>query len=265
MADQSTGDTLARARAYVRKAKDHRIEMPHQPGQAHRSAAGWMIDYKLQEITGDVARSISTFPGNFADKPAFGSPWHHHDCALQVAVVLEGSIELGYRGGQYGRAGKGDVLFIPGQVMHDVSNPSADYQVAEITFPGSFGTVEGVEPAADIETPARTWGSSAAIREGEQRGVIDYRYPVMAPYDRQFRLLRLRRSRTGGFEPGSLSHDDRYRFVMVFQGWREVEVEGNPIRAEAGDVIVLPKGAPCADLAISDEFEAIEISLLEQA
>lgn len=258
-------ETLTRARAYVRKAQDHRIEMPHQPGQAHRSAAGWTIDYKLQELTGDVARSISTVPGHFIERPGFSSPWHHHDCDLQVAMVLEGSIELGYQGGTYGRAGKGDILFIPGHVMHDVSNASSDYQVAEITFPGTFATVEGVEPAADIETPARTWGSSAAIRSGEARGVIRYVYPVMAPYDRQFRILRLRRSRTSAFEPGALAHDDRYRFQMVMQGWRDVEVEGETIRAETGDIIVLPRGAPCGDLAMSDEYEAVEVSLLEQA
>jgi len=269
VADTPTGDTETRdrapARAYVRKAADHRIELPHQPGQAHRSAAGWTIDYKLQPLTDDVARSISTVPGHFIDKPAFGSPWHHHDCDLQVAMVLEGSIELGYQGGRYGRAGKGDILFIPGHVMHDVSNPSSDYQVAEITFPGTFGTVEGVEPASDIATTARTWGASAAIRSDEERGMIRYVYPVMDPYDRQFRILRLRRSRTSDFAAGSLAHDDRYRFLMVMQGWRDVRVDGQTIRAETGDIVVLPQGAPCEDLAMSDEFEAIEISLLEQA
>ena len=38
--------------------------------------------------------------------------------------------------------------------------------------------------------------------------------------------------------PGSLAHDDRYRFLMVMQGWREVEVEGETIRAETGDIVV---------------------------
>lgn len=265
MADYLTSDSVALTRAYVRKAENYRIELPHQPGQAHRSAAGWTIDYKLQEITGGDARSISTVPGHFIDKPAFGSPWHHHDCDLQVAMVLEGSIELGYQGGRYGRAGKGDILFIPGQVMHDVSNPSSDYQVAEITFPGTFGTIEGVEPACDIDTPARTWGSSDAIRQGEARGVIDYLYPIMAPYDRQFRLRRLRRSRTSPFEPGSLAHGDRYRFLMVMQGWMDVHIDGETSRAGTGDIIVLPKGAACEQRAVSDELEAVEISVLDHA
>ncbi|KQX23263.1 MULTISPECIES: cupin domain-containing protein [unclassified Sphingomonas] len=265
MADHQTSDSATLIRAYVRKAGDHRIELPHQPGQAHRSAAGWTIDYRLQEITGGDARSISTVPGHFIDKPAFGSPWHHHDCDLQVAMVLEGSIELGYRGGRYGRAGKGDILFIPGHVMHDVSNPSSDYQVAEITFPGSFGTVEGVEPASDIDTPARTWGSSAAIRQGEARGVIAYLYPVMGPYDRRFRIRRLRRSRTSPFEPGSLAHDDRYRFLMVMQGWMDVDIDGQTLRVETGDIVVLPKGVACEQRAMSDELEMIETSVLEQA
>ena len=53
----------------IRKARDHTIDMPHQPGQAHRSAAGKTIDYRLQEITDGKARAISTVPGMFIDKP----------------------------------------------------------------------------------------------------------------------------------------------------------------------------------------------------
>lgn len=252
-------ESEARSRIIVRKAEAHRVQMGHQAGQAHRSAAGWTIDYRLQEATNDMARAISTVPGHFIDKPAFGSPWHYHDCDLQVAFVLEGSIELGYAADTYSRAGKGDILFIPGHTLHDVSNPSSDYQVAEITFPGTFGTTEAEMPLPGAATAARTWGSSAAVRLGERSGIIDYRYPVEAPYDSAFAIRRQVRSRTEDFVPSAERHEDRCRFTIVTKGWREVEQDGETIRLDIGDILVVPAGTDCRNLAVADDYEAIEV------
>jgi quercetin dioxygenase-like cupin family protein len=254
--------TRMAAKAMLRKARDHRIEMPHQPGQAHRSAAGWTIDYRLQAVTGGAVRAISTVAGHFVDKPAFGSPWHFHDCDLQVAIVLEGSIELGYLADTYARAVKGDVLFIPGHVLHDVSAPSADYQVAEITFPGTFGTTEAAMPAPGQPTAAVTLSPSDAVRAQSTAGVIDYVYPVGAAYRDQFALHRQLRSRVEDFEPGEQVHDEPYRMTFVTQGWREVALDGAAQRAEAGDLLVVPAGAVYRDLAMSDDYEAVEVRLL---
>lgn len=251
------------ASATLRKAADCRVEMPHQPGQAHRGAAGWMIDYKVQELTGNTARAISTVPGQFVDKPGFGSPWHYHDCELQVAIVLEGSIELGYRGDSYARATRGDILFIPGETMHDVSAPSADYVVAEITFPGTFSTTEAPMPARDVDTPAATLGPSAAERIGVTHGLIEYRYPVMGGLDGRYAIRRLTRSRVDDFEPGMREHDDVCRFMMVMQGWRAVDTgDGNVQRAETGDLLIVPAGASYRDVDASDDYEAVEVRQL---
>ena len=249
--------------AWLRKAGDCRIEMPHQPGQAHRSAAGWMIDYKIQELTGGEARAISTVPDQFIDKPAFGSPWHYHDCALQVAIVLQGSIELGYRGGSYARAIKGDILFIPGKVLHDVSAPSADYQVAEITFPGTFGTTEAGMPPRDVLTSAATLGPSAAERTAVAHGVIEYAYPIAGGLDGRFAIHRLVRSRVDAFEPGERRHGDAHCLAMVTQGSREVDTGDGPMHADVGDLLVVPGGASYRDLGYSPDYEAIEVRLLK--
>jgi quercetin dioxygenase-like cupin family protein len=246
----------------LRKAEDFRFEMPHQPGQAHRSAAGWMIDYKLQELTGGQARAISTVAGQFADKPAFKSPWHYHDCALQVAIVLEGSIELGYRADSYARAGKGDVLFIPGEVPHDVSAPSADYVVAEITFPGSFGTTEAEMPPPGAETCARTLGTQDAVRSGEQDGIIDYVYPIGGGLHDRYAIHRLLRSRVSPFAPGTRRHDDAFRMAIAISGWREVDLGSGVERTGPGDLLVIPGGADWRDVAMSDDYDAVEVRML---
>ena len=192
--------------ATLRKAASCLVELPPQPGQAHRSAAGRLIEYRLQELTDQQARAISTVPGNFADKPAFKSPWHYHDCELQIAVILEGSVELGYRGDTYTRAERGDILFIPGHTMHDVGAPSADYQIAEITFPGTFGTVEGPMPPRDHVSPAVTLGARDAVRGETRGGITTYHHALAAPYRARYaiqrpRALAARTVRTRGPSP----------------------------------------------------------------
>jgi quercetin dioxygenase-like cupin family protein len=262
MATNLAPEPLGGTKVALRKAADFRVEMPHQPGQAHRSAAGWMIDYKLQELTGNQARAISTVPDQFVDKPGFASPWHYHDCELQVAIVLEGSIELGYQAERYARAIKGDVLFIPGNVPHDVSGPSADYQVAEITFPGSFGTVEIDMPAPGAPTTAATLGPRDATRVGVVEGIVEYLYPVSAALADRFAIVRQLRSRVDAFVPSTRGHGDRYRITMVTQGWRDIEIDGGRQRAEVGDLLVVPGGSEYRDVAASDDYAAVEVRML---
>ena len=243
----------------LRKANAFLIELPPQPGQAHRSAAGALIDYKLQEVTDSSVRAISTVPGNFVDKPAFKSPWHYHDCDMQIAVILDGSVELGYRGDTYARAERGDILFIPGQTMHDVGAPSADYQIAEITFPGTFGTVEAPQPARDAVTPAVTLGARDAIRGDTVNGITEYRHAIAEPYSKRYSIRRMLRSRTEPFAPSEQWHGQKQRMIVVTAGWRQL---ASGERCERGDLLLVPGGERVRDTAVSDDYAAVEVTLL---
>lgn len=242
----------------LRKADAFRIALKADPTQAHRGAAGALIDYRLQEVTDSAARAICTVPDNFADKPKFGSPWHYHDCDMQIGVVLDGSVELGYRAHAYARAEKSDVLFIPGHTMHDVSAPSTDYRLAEITFPGTFGTTEAPMPAEGADTPAVTLGSRDAIRAGAANGMVEYRYPVSAPHSEKYAITRFVRSRTEPFVAVARKNEDRYRFLVPFLGSADL---ADGAKLEVGDLLVVPKGAEYTLTAASDDWAYVEVTL----
>ena len=246
---------------WLRKASEFRVEIPAQPGQAHRSAAGALIDYRLQEITDAKVRAISTVPGNFVDKPAFASPWHYHDCGMQIAVVLEGSVELGYRADHHARAQKGDVLFIPGHEPHDVGAVSHDYQIAEITFPGTFGTTEAPPPEPGTPMMARTLSTRDAVRVGTESGLTTYRYPVPEPHASTYAITREVRSRTTAFVPRVREHADPYRMTIALEGWKEIELDGQTRRIERGDMLVVPRATLLRELAVSDDWAAVEVAL----
>jgi quercetin dioxygenase-like cupin family protein len=248
-------------RAHIRRASDCLVTPASAPGELHRAVHAAVIDYRLQEITGEAARGFSTTPGAFADKPAFRSPWHYHDCDLQVAIVLAGSVELAFADGGFSRLSKGAVMFIPGHVIHDVSTLSADYQVAEFIFPGYFATIEASAPAPKTPTLARLWGTHDAVRSGCTRGLIGYRYPVGAPYSDRYHLELERHSRSEPFEPGALRHTDRLQLLFVTLGFRDVTIEGETTRLGIGDVLVIPAGADCAEVSVSEEHEAMRISV----
>lgn len=243
----------------LRKAADFRIAAAPSFGEVHRAAIGGSVDYRLQEVTAGRIRAFGTLPGNFVDKPRFASPWHFHDCTMQIAVVLDGSVELGYREGQHARAQKGDVLFIPGQEVHDVGMLSSDYQILEITFPGTFATVEAPPPPRDLAPVATTLSPRDAPRVGTKAGVLTYRFPVPAPYADTYAVYRHVRSRTDEFQPGVHEHAEDTRITIPAEGWMDVEIDGVRQRMERGDLLLHPPGVSLCEHAASDDWVAVEI------
>jgi quercetin dioxygenase-like cupin family protein len=255
--------TEVRARACVRK-RIHCIAQPAS-GDAkdlHRAQHTGVIDYKLQEITNNNVRAVGAVRGFCADKPGMTSPWHYHNCDMQIGVVLHGSVEMAFAADGFARIGKHDVSMIPGGTPHDVSEPSSDYTGVEFTFPGDFGTTETLAPPRGTPSVAVNWGLNDATRVGAERGLVFYRYPVSAPYNARYAIHRQRRVRIGAFTPGSLMHDHELSLLYVTQGTRTIMLYGDQIVLETGDLLVLPGGVACEDIGAADEHEAICIDLL---
>ncbi len=256
-------DTPATQKAALfRLAAEHEVELPPQPGQAHRASMGRIIDYRLQDATSDMVRAIATLPGHFEAIPKWGSPWHYHECDLQIALILKGSLDIAYEHEAFSRASQGDILFIPGHVLHDVGGASSDYQVAEITFPGSFSTIEAEPPEPD----AKSRGTTLAVRDarlvGEYDGLAIYRYTIAEDLGGQYSIRRYVRRRGEQSHGVWQQHADRYRMLFVTQGDVTVEVSGSrPAALKALDIAIIPGDAEYRYVSPSAEYEAVEVAL----
>lgn len=249
--------------ASFRLASDHRVETKPQAGQAHRTSLGAIIDYALPAVTNQQVRAIATLPKHFENTPAWGSPWHFHECDLQVALILRGSLDVAYEAGKTSRAAHGDILFIPGGVLHDVGGSSADYQVAEITFPGSFGTIESEAPKVGAATLGRTLAIRDAVLVGTRGGLAEYQYPIAAPHAERYAIRRYVRARTEAFDSQWRKHEDAYRMTFVTSGWKKIETaDGQRACIGPMDIGIVPGGMDARDMEVSMDYEAVEVALL---
>lgn len=256
-------DVMTQAPILIRKAEDHIVAIGGGSGEAHRAVFGHIIDFGLPQATDGAVRGVATVAGNFEDKPAFVSDWHVHNCGMQIAIVLSGSLGLGLAEDLHVRAHAGDIMFIPGGVVHTALAPSADYQVLEVTFPGDFGTTETDAPSAGTKSDARVWGCSSATRVEVAEGLEYFAYPVEEAYAGSYALRRVWRSRVKPFIAGARAHDDKMYILVVTQGWIESGDGLGVERLDRGDMLIVRAGAERRDLAVSDDFEAVEIRVLQ--
>ncbi len=260
----TTPNTAQSPRLSIHLAKDHRVETKPQPGQAHRVNLGAIIDYKLQQATGDCVRAISTLPGHFRDLPNWESPWHYHECDLQVAIILDGSLDVAYNTGHTSRAAKGDLLYIPGGVLHDVGGSSVDYQVAEITFPGSFGTVEAPAPSADHVSEGRTLAVRDASLVAVTGGIGEYQYKLTPSVQGKYAIRRYIRHRSMPFAALWREHSDTYRMTYVICGTKEIITDKGELQQLGPlDIAIIPAKLKVQDVSMSDDYEAIEVALMK--
>ena len=251
------------AKPHVRLAAAHVLEPAPVPGQAHRASLARIVDYALPAISDGHLRAIATVADQFKDLPAWKSPWHFHECELQIGLIVNGSLDLAYDPGRKSRAAKGDILCIPGKVLHDVGAASADYQIVEITFPGSFSTVECPPPPPGSGTLARTYSIPDAYFEAGGDGLLEYRYALDGPLAARYAIRRWVRDRNAVGDNRPRRHSDRCRITCVTQGSKTVETAGVPAtRVGALDLTLMPPDTEWRDAGISDDYEAVEIAVL---
>jgi quercetin dioxygenase-like cupin family protein len=67
--------------------------------------------------------------------------WHYHECDHQLVYMLAGWSEMEIEGQAPTRLEAGDVLYLPGGVVHNEIQTSDDMRALEITLPAAMGTV----------------------------------------------------------------------------------------------------------------------------
>ena len=95
-------------------------------------------DMGLKEASGGWVRA--QFIGRRTEiAPPTG--WHYHTADAQIIYFLKGWAELVFEDGNRQRAQAGDMLFIPGGVIHNDLISSIDLEVIELSIPADMGTV----------------------------------------------------------------------------------------------------------------------------
>jgi mannose-6-phosphate isomerase-like protein (cupin superfamily) len=101
-------------------------------------------DYVEYRDLGIGAASNGFMRAQFIGRRTAISPptgWHYHTVQVQVIYFLQGWAELAFQDGRRLRAKAGDMLFIPGGVIHNDLISSIDLEVIEMSIPGKMGTV----------------------------------------------------------------------------------------------------------------------------
>jgi hypothetical protein len=133
----------------------------------------------------------------------------------------------------------------------------------EITFPGSFSTVESPPPPPELRTLARTYSVRDAYFEAAGEGLLEYRYALEGAIAARYAIRRWVRDRNAAGSGGPRRHTDHCRITCVTQGSKTVETAGaGAARVGVLDLVLIPPHTEWRDSEISEDYEAVEVALL---
>ena len=96
------------------------------------------LDTRIAEASdGRAGATMSAAHGAMAEETG----WHYHECEMQIGLIMKGWIDMQYEDGTEVRLEAGDVLFVPGGVVHNEVRASEDLAGFEVTIPADMGTV----------------------------------------------------------------------------------------------------------------------------
>jgi quercetin dioxygenase-like cupin family protein len=88
-----------------------------------------------------------------ADQPPGGTGWHNHSMD-QFFMPFTGWLELWVEGFGHARLERGDAMFIPAGLRHNVTAFTKDYTVVEVCIPAEYSTDAQAAPADLAEASA---------------------------------------------------------------------------------------------------------------
>jgi quercetin dioxygenase-like cupin family protein len=123
-------------------------------------------------------------------------------------------------------------------------------------------TIETVPPQGDNKFVISKNSEEAWVNGAGRRTFIAYRDLGMLEATNGQVNIQASLVRDGSQAPqtGWHYHECNYQIVYVLDGWVDMQFfEGETIRLSAGDCINIPPGQPQNEIAISDNFRALEI------
>ena len=100
------------------------------------------LDMGVSKATNGFARAQIVCNKRGAAPP---TGWHYHQCDVQIVYFIKGWSDLEFEDGNALRAKAGDVLCIPGGLIHNEGECSDDIEFYEVSVPAEMGTV-AVDP-----------------------------------------------------------------------------------------------------------------------
>jgi mannose-6-phosphate isomerase-like protein (cupin superfamily) len=230
--------------------------------EAHRAGTPPVPSYGLSQLTGGRASSFaSKLPVDWNEGPQMPperrereTGWHYHDCDLQLAFVLDGSIEIAVSDDDWRRYYSGDILVIPGGAPHNARLLSEDYSQLDLTMPYQYGTTPCPPHPRGDPAPAFIVGDADARPVGAD-GVREY---DLQPHVAKIAIMRLIETGEDAVrtQPGALT------FTYVRSGRCDVEAGGELDQLTPFDMLVDDATSQRATLLRrSPDFRAYQVQL----
>lgn len=198
--------------------------------------------------------------------------WHCHDLDFQFVFVVKGHVRFVTEDGETVTLRAGDCAHLPAFYLHDEIEFAPDFEVVEITAPGSVKTIPGrvkpegrpVMPAGHVSAFVASYDGPDAYKVGDgPRQFLAYRDAAATlGTGRRVNVNVVRNSRAGDRSTGWHYHTLACQFIYVLKGWSRVEVEGEgEFTVRAGDAMTLPSRLKHDVTGFSADFTVLELNI----